>query len=246
MMNQSINLGGNRVESHDWRMEWIGSQKDFIAGKTKEAISLERFAGVQNLYAVGPLERGRGEVSIFDSTPLISKVNEASVNVTVGYGYRAGFLVYAIVKNWRHATVRIPIENEERLGEQLLPLAAENGIDIDRPFPFLVYCYIAQAEFHILCNKSSADYSPELHEKAKVRFPITDKSIEIVGFYSRHHRGVFTPLNSDFHMHVRTLDNRLAGHLEYVRWRQLVTVCVPGVENSFSDGIDDNRSSETW
>src|SRR5215831_17036144 len=134
-----------KVESSGWCMEWIGSQKDFIAGKAKEGISLERFAGVENLYAAGPVEQGRGEVSIFDSTPLISKVNEATVNVTVGYGYRAGFFVYAIVENWRRATVRIPIENEDRLGEQLLPLAVENGIDIDRPFPFLVYCYIAPA-----------------------------------------------------------------------------------------------------
>jgi len=235
-----------KVESYGWCMEWIGSQKDFIAGKAKEGISLERFAGVENLYAAGPLEQGRGEVSIFDSTPLISKVNEATVNVTVGYGYRAGFLVYAIVENWRRATVRIPIENENRLGEQLLPLAVENGIDIDRPFPFLVYCYIAQAELHILCNESSPDYSPELHEKAKVRFPITDSSIEIVGFYSRHHRGVFTPPNSNFHMHVRTLDNRLAGHLEYVRSKQLVTVCVPGVGNTFSHETDDNRPNNTW
>jgi acetolactate decarboxylase len=141
--------------------------------------------------------------------------------------------------------VRIPIENEDRLGEQLLPLAVENGIDIDRPFPFLVYCYIAQAELHILCNESSPDYSPELHEKAKVRFPITDSSIEIVGFYSRHHRGVFTPPNSNFHMHVRTLDNRLAGHLEYVRSKQLVTVCVPEVGNTFSHETDDNRPKNT-
>src|SRR5215831_17036146 len=50
---------------------------------------------------------------------------------------------------------------------------------------------------------------------------------------SRQHRGVFTPPNSNFHMHVRTLDNRLAGHLEYVRSKQLVTVCVPGVGNTF-------------
>jgi len=97
---------------------------------------------------------------------------------------------------------------------QLLPFAVESGIDVDQPFPFLLHCHVAQATFHILCNQTKGEYSPELHEKAKVRLPMADESVEIVGFYSRRHRGVFTPRDSDFHMHVRTLDNKLSGHLE--------------------------------
>src|SRR5215470_11963819 len=246
MTFQLANSGIHRVASHSWSMEWIGSQKDFIAGKANETISLERFAGWENLYAVGPLERGRGEVSIFNGTPLISTAKTARVKVSIGHGYHAGFLVYASVQNWRHITLRSPIEDEERLREKLLPLAIENGIDVDQPFPFLIYCHAVQVRFHILCNESQAEYSPALHENAKVRFPINNESVEIVGFFSRHHRGVFTPPNSDFHMHVRTLDVRLAGHLEYVRSKQLVTVCVPGVGNTFSHETDDNRPNNTW
>ena len=61
------------------------------------------------------------------------------------------------------------------------------------------------------------EYSLELHE-----------SVEIVGFYSRGHRGVFTPRDSNFHMHVRTLDNRLSRHLEAFHSSQGMTVYVPG------------------
>ena len=106
------------------------------------------------------------------------------------------------------------IAGEQQLGDQLLRFAVESGIDVDQPFPFLLQCHMAQATFHILCNQSDGEYNPHLHEKAKVRLPIADKSVEIVGFYSRQHRGVFTPRDSDFHMHVRTLDNQLSGHLE--------------------------------
>ena len=111
-------------------------------------------------------------------------------------------------------TLHEPIDGEQQLEEQLLPFAVESGIDVDQPFPFLVHCHVAQATFHVLRNQSGGEYSPEVHEKAKFAFPIADQSVEIIGFYSRRHRGVFTPRDSDFHMHVRTLDNHLSGHLE--------------------------------
>ena len=80
----------------------------------------------------------------------------------------------------------------------MLRFAVESGIDVDQPFPFLLQCHMAQATFHILCNQSDGEYNPHLHEKAKVRLPIADKSVEIVGFYSRQHRGVFTPARLRF------------------------------------------------
>ena len=95
-----------------------------------------------------------------------------------------------------------------------MPFAVESGIDVDQPFPFLIHCHVAQATFHILCNRSQGEYNPEVHEKAKVRFGMANQSVEIIGFYSCRHRGVFTPRDSDFHMHIRTLDNQLSGHLE--------------------------------
>ena len=181
------------VQSQSWCVEWFGSQGDFIAGKAKEPISLSRFGGVESLYAIGPLERGRGEVSIYDSVPLISEVHDSRTNVSVDFSRRAAFLVYAIVENWRRVTLRKLIDGEQQLEEQLLPFAVESGIDVDLPFPFLIHCHITQATFHVLRNQSEGEYSPEVHEKAKVRFPIIDQSVEIIGFYSRRHRGVFTP-----------------------------------------------------
>ena len=202
------------IQSQSWCVEWFGSQGDFIAGKAKEPISLSRFGGLESFYAIGPLERGLGEVSIYDGVPLISEVHHGQTKVSVDFSRHAAFLVYAIVENWRRTTIRRGIVGEQQLRDQLLPFAVESGIDVDQPFPFLVHCHIAHATFHILCNQSDGKYSPELHEKAKVRFPIADESVEIIGFYSRRHRGVFTPQDSDFHMHVRTLDNQISGHLE--------------------------------
>ena len=201
------------METKSWCVEWFGSQGDFIAGKAVEAVSLERFDGLESLYAVGPLDQARGEVSIYDSIPLISEVHDGRVNVTIDSCRHAAFLVYAIVENWRRVTVRNPINTEQQLENHLLAWAVTSGIDVDQPFAFLLNGLIAQATFHILCNRGRGTYNAERHEKSKVRFPIANESVEVIGFYSRRHRGIFTPRDSDFHMHVRTLDNRFSGIL---------------------------------
>ena len=208
-------------------VEWLGSQGDFIAGKAEEAISLERFDAFESLYAVGPLEQARREVSICDSVPLVSDVQSGQVNVTIDSYRHAAFLVYAIVENWRRVTVPEPIETEQQLENQLVAWAVTSGIDVDQPFAFLLNGLVAQATFHVLCNRGRGRYNAELHEKSKVRFPIANESVEVVGFYSRHHRGIFTPRDSNFHMHVRTLDNRFSGHLEVFNWEHGVMLYLP-------------------
>ena len=215
-----------------WCVEWFGSQGDFISGKAEEAVSLERFADLESLYAVGPLEQARGEVSIYDSIPLISQVQGGQVDVTIDFYRHAAFLVYAIVEDWRRVTVPEPIETEQQLENQLVAWAVTSGIDVDQPFAFLLNGLVAQATFHVLCNRGRGRYNAELHEKSKVRFPIANESVEVVGFYSRHHRGIFTPRDSNFHMHVRTLDNRFSGHLEMFNWEHGVMLYLP---------IDDSR-----
>ena len=215
------------METKSWCVEWFGSQGDFIAGKAEKSVSLERFDGLESLYAVGPLEQARGEVSIYDSIPLISEVHDGRVNVTIDSCRHAAFLVYAIVENWRRVTVRNPINTEQQLEDHLLAWAVTSGIDVDQPFAFLLNGLIAQATFHILCNRGRGTYNAERHEKSKVRFPIANESVEVIGFYSRRHRGIFTPRDSNFHMHVRTLDNRFSGHLEAFNWEYGVMLYLP-------------------
>ena len=230
MDNKVFDSADASIRPRSWCVEWFGSQGDFIAGKATEPISLERFGGLESLYAVGPLEFARGEVSIFDSVPLITEVQNGQSSVSIDTCRRAGFLVYAIVENWRRATVRVPIEDTQRFEEHLLPFAVESGIDVAQPFPFLVHCNVALATFHVLSNQSEEEYNPELHEKAKAHFLLVEESVEIIGFYSRQHRGIFTPRDSDFHMHLRTLDKRISGHLETFHSHQGMTIYLPANE----------------
>jgi len=227
------------MKTKSWCVEWFGSQGDFIAGKAEEAVSLERFEGLGNLYAVGPLEQARGEVSIYDSVPLISEVQAAQVNVTIDSFRHAAFLVYAIVEDWRSATIQSPIKTEQQLENQLVAWAVTSGIDVDQPFVFLLNGFVAEATFHVLDNRGRGRYNPERHAKSKFYFPIANESVEVVGFYSRHHHGVFTPWDSNFHMHIRTVDNRVSGHLERFNWERGVMLHLPINEPVITDRVSD-------
>jgi len=231
MVDEALEFHKSSVQHRSWCVEWFGSQGDFIAGKAREPISLQRFAGLESLYAVGPLENARGEVSIYDSAALISEFHDGLVNVSIDLSRRAAFPVYAIVENWRRTTIRRSIAGEQQLGDQLLRFAVETGIDVDQPFPFLLNVIWRRPRFTFFATRAMVNTIPTSIEKAKVRLSIADKAVEIVGVYSCQHRGMFTPRDSDFHMHVRTLDNQLSGHLESFSSNQGMTLYLPTDES---------------
>ena len=207
------------------RVVWLS--RGFYCGESQGAYFLQRFAGLESLYAVGPLENARGEVSIYDSAALISEFHDGLVNVSIDLSRRAAFLVYAIVENWRRTTIRRSIAGEQQLGDQLLRFAVETGIDVDQLFNVIW----RRPRFTFFATRAMVNTIPTSIEKAKVRLSIADKAVEIVGFYSCQHRGMFTPRDSDFHMHVRTLDNQLSGHLESFSSNQGMTLYLPTDES---------------
>ena len=71
-------------------------------------MSLPELRRFEHLYALGPLEGLRGEISVFDGVPLIARVREGTVTVAAEDGAGACFLVYADVPSWRWTKARPP------------------------------------------------------------------------------------------------------------------------------------------
>jgi acetolactate decarboxylase len=60
-----------------------------------------------------------------------------------------------------------------------------------------------------------------------VRRLLAHAPVELVGFYSRQHRGIFTPKESNVHVHLRTEDGLISGHLETIRLVEGARVAIP-------------------
>ena len=211
-------------------VKWVGAQRNLLQGDISGQIVLASIASLQNLYAVGPAECLRGEVSIFDSVPSIARIIAGALKVDTNFSVNACFLVYAQVSAWHRVTVPDAIANEATMESYIVKTASELGIDVTQPFPFLMTGTAARATFHVLDKRDGLTHNPELHDQAKVRFELQREPVEIIGFYSNRHRGIFTPGDANLHMHIKSADGRMSGHLEKIQLERGATLAVPRLE----------------
>jgi acetolactate decarboxylase len=73
-------------------------------------------------------------------------------------------------------------------------------------------------------------HNPEQHEKAKIRFQLKDQPVEIVGFCSDKHHGVFTHHDSKVHMHMKRTDGTSGGHVDGLQLSGGMSLLLPKSE----------------
>ena len=203
-------------QSLPYRVQWVGAQRDVMRGDLSSHIALESLAGRPHLYALGPLEQLRGEITIWDGQPSIARIRSGQIVIDRTFSHRAAFLVWAEVERWR--PVPMPaITDVAELEKFILSAARNTQIDTSQPFPFVIRGQTPQITFHVLDKRDGLPHTPELHERAKVRFMLERTPVEIVGFFSDRHQGIFIPHDRMVHMHVRTPDERMSGHVDEIR-----------------------------
>ena len=221
--------GPTAISGKGYELWFIGAQRETIMnGKLAAALDLKTLAGRPHLYGLGPIEQLRGEVTIADSRPALARVApDGTVNVTDSFDAGVPFFVWAEVPQW----IKMPIPAEVRSFEDLerfLPRAAEaNGLDAEKPLPFLVTGHEDLIEFHILNRIGDPPHNMEEHKKIQIVFELARVEATIVGFHSTRHRGVFTPGDSNIHIHFQTPDNSNSGHIQKLEVGDGATLCLP-------------------
>jgi len=214
--NASANEQTREEQGPGYRLRFIGAQRETIMnGKLAAAIDLRTLANAPHLYAIGPLEQLRGEVTIVDSRPSLARVNTAGA-VAVSENYDAGvpFLVWAEVGAWHDLPIPPDVRSFADL-EAFVPRAAQSaGLDPQKPLPFMLRGHQKHIEFHVLNRIGDPPHNMEQHKKIQATFELENVDAAIVGFHSTRHRGVFTPMDSAIHIHFQTPDNRTSGHIQ--------------------------------
>ena len=65
------------------------------------------------------------------------------------------------------------------------------------------------------------------HKKIQATFELEKAEMTIVGFHSTKHRGVFTPGDSNIHIHFQTPDNTKSGHIQKLQLGDGATLSLP-------------------
>lgn len=195
-------------------VDYFGHMHSIMSGNFSTSYSLDSIVGQENMYALGAMDSLAGELQIFDGQSYHSITDGDSVVVDSKSMVDAALLVYSKVSQWDELPIPLSVANKEAL-VGFLEYSEDLRIDRERPFVFLIEGVVEQIDWHVL-NKPVIDSiklgNNHLYNAAKGK--ISNVNVDILGVYSREHAGIYTHHNIPIHMHFKTSDGLLAGHID--------------------------------
>ena len=202
-----------------YQVKWIGALHKVMGGEDKAAISLDSFSSVPNFYALGPMAGLNGEITVFNSEPSISTIQDGKPIVQKTFHVEAPLLIYVQVAKWSETPIPASVRTLADLEKFVAARARKAGIDMNEPFPFRVIAHCDDVAMHIVNRQGREIKGHEDHAKIQVKIPIAGADMEFLGFWSDRQQIVLTHMGSNAHVHGRTADGKLSGHVDEVHLR---------------------------
>jgi acetolactate decarboxylase len=221
-MKQAYILGGILVlllisckTDSEVSVKYSGALMEIMAGNITGTISLNTLEDMENVYALGALAELQGEIQIFNGEVLNSSVNDSTVVLSSSLNNNASLLVYTGVNNWEEVEIPSQIITKDEVEKFVFDTAKEKGITIEKPFPFLLSGTAQSLSWHVInWDITDKEHTHQKHQMSGLNGTLTDTAVEILGFYSDKHKGVFTHHTTNMHLHFKTQNNKLAGHVD--------------------------------
>lgn len=208
-------------------VEYAGAQKNiFSTGKAEQTVSVADMAAGADSYGIGAVAGLDGEITVFKGKPYVTKVRGDGFTLDHGHDHGAVFAVWIRQSNWREEPV--PAETRSYLDLQRLirTRAAAAGIDVSKPFPFRLVGTPTEVKWHINVDRTEGKaITRELFAKSKANYVAKGQPMDIIGFYSESHPGVFisayapaikpdSGVMNAIHIHLVSRDGKAAGHID--------------------------------
>jgi len=220
-------------EVNKFKVEYKGALKNIMRkGDISSKVSLKKFKNTKDFYAIGALDNLKGEIQIFDSKPFITSVINNKLSFDNSFNKKATLLVYASVDKWKSINIPNTIITYKQLESFIEQAAKKNQIKIDEPFPFLIEGTPKSFDWHVINWKDGdTEHSHKKHINSGLHGTINNKQIEILGFYSNSHHAIFTHHTTNMHMHIKTVDHKLAGHVDALTLSEGMVLKLPEINN---------------
>jgi len=181
-------------------------------GQLDASINLDTISDKKGLYGLGPMSFLRGEIVINNGKSYLSKViSDSTMIVEKTFKISAPFFVYANVTDWDEIQLPPKIKNIK----DVETFIDSRTTEMKKPFGFKLIGSVKEANIHIQnLPKGTQVSSPKEAHQGQINYKIENTKAEIVGFFSKEHKGVFTHHDSNVHMHLITADEKKMGHLD--------------------------------
>tara|TARA_B110000503_G_scaffold65981_1_gene103578 strand:- start:749 stop:1474 length:726 start_codon:yes stop_codon:yes gene_type:complete len=204
-----------------------GALRTIMSGNIQPVTSLDSLSNKKHFYALGAVGNLKGEIQIFDGKPSNSFVIDSSLLIKDSYNLKAALLVYAEVEEWDITKIS-NITTKDDLEKTIFEIAKSIGINTEKPFPFLLEGTVESLGWHVI-NWKEGDtvHNHKKHKEAGLNGTLRNTGVEILGFYSTKHKAVFTHHTTNMHMHFKTDDNSVAGHIDDLKLENQFTLKLP-------------------
>jgi len=196
-------------------VKYSGALMEIMAGNIAGTISLDSLKNMENVYALGALEDLKGEIQIFNGEVVNSSVSDSTVLLSSSLNNNASLLVYTSVKHWEEVEIPSQFTTKDEVEKFVFDTAKEKGIYVENPFPFLLTGRTQSLSWHVInWDVNDKEHTHQKHQLSGLNGIVYDTAVEILGFYSDRHKGVFTHHTTNMHLHFKTQNIKLAGHVD--------------------------------
>ena len=210
--NSNTKTTDSKLDSYS-EIKIVGAMKNVMwKGDLDGIIKLDSIENKTGLYGIGPESYLSGEILIHNGQTYISRViSDSTMSVEKTIDASAPFFVYGNVNEWEEIDFPKNIVSIKDFEKYL----DAKTITAKRPFAFKLVGQVENAKIHIVnLPKGIKVSSPEDAHQRQTDYKLEKEIVEIVGFFSTEHKGVFTHHDSFLHMHLITADESKMGHLD--------------------------------
>ena len=201
-----------------YEVKWVGEMRRvMMMGEDKGIVSLDSVEALPHLYALGPVEGLNGEITVFNGEASVASIRGGKPVVEKTFQVRAPLLVYVQVAKWSEVAIPAFVRDIVGVARFVEQSAKSAGLDMTKPNPFRITGQMDSIGLHIVNRQGREAKGMAEHEKIEVKVPLRHADLELLGFWSDRHQGVFTHMGSNVHIHGRTTDNRISGHVDEFR-----------------------------
>lgn len=188
-------------------------------GELEGRIDLDTLTGIKGFYGLGPESFLKGELLMLDGKNYVSKVtSDSTLSVVEQDDVSAPFYVYTRIDEWIGEELPPSIKSMDDLERYLDRQTREKK----RPFAFKLTGEVEKALIHSQnLPEGTAVASPEDAHQGQIDFTLQNEEVEILGFFSTEHQGIFTHHDSYLHMHLITADRKAMGHLDDLKIKKM-------------------------
>ncbi|AZQ43918.1 acetolactate decarboxylase [Nonlabens ponticola] len=203
-----------KTESISSQVRHTGAMRNvMLRGDLSNTIKLDTL-DTQNLYGIGPATALTGELMVFDGDIYISRIeNDGLMKVEKTANASAPFFVYAQAYQWKEIEVPATVSDLSSLELFIQSQLKDQSIET----MFKLEGKVSNAFIHVQnLAPGSVIKSPQDAHKGQRNFTLENEEVVMVGFYSQHHKGIYTHHDSNIHVHLMTTNRNAMGHLDAV------------------------------